>query len=191
MGAFDALINAPRQQKLIFGAMLLVAGAALAYFFLISGARAERDTLLEENEVRRAEVLKAKADEANLRPFRAQAEALRKKLGTARSGCPRARDPGVYRGVRPRLSIGPQRFLFQPKPARNRRAVSADRGHGQCTYHQLKPSCARGQMPRIVSLGEFRHIGIDRPTGAPRRVDAGDLYVQAGRRAPPAGPGAL
>jgi len=43
---------------------VLVVVGALGYFFLISGARAERDTLFQENEVRRAEVLKAKADEA-------------------------------------------------------------------------------------------------------------------------------
>jgi hypothetical protein len=46
VGALDPLINAPRPQKLIFGTMLLVILGALAYFFLISGARAERDTLL-------------------------------------------------------------------------------------------------------------------------------------------------
>jgi len=83
LGALDALINAPRPQKLIFGAMVLVIVGALGYFLLISGARAERDTLLEENEVRRAEVLKAKADEANLRPFRSKAEAQRKEIEQA------------------------------------------------------------------------------------------------------------
>ena len=73
MGALDPLVNAPRPQKLIFGAMVLVIVGALGYFFLISGARADRDTLLEENEVRRAEVLKARADESRLRQFRAMA----------------------------------------------------------------------------------------------------------------------
>jgi len=100
VGALDPLINAPRPQKLIFGTMLLVILGALAYFFLISGARAERDTLLEENEVRRAEVIKAKADEANLRPFRAQAEVLRRKLDTAKERLPSEREiPQVYRQV--------------------------------------------------------------------------------------------
>ena len=94
MGALDSLINAPRQQKLIFGAMMLVIVGVLGYFFLISGARAERDTLLEENEVRRTEVRKAKADEANLRPFRLQAELLRKKLDVAKERLPSERWSG-------------------------------------------------------------------------------------------------
>ena len=76
MGVLDPIVNAPRSQKLILGAMALVIVGALGYFFLIPGARAERDSLFAENEVRRAEVVKARADEANLRPFRALAEAV-------------------------------------------------------------------------------------------------------------------
>src|SRR3972149_10463750 len=83
---------------MIFGAMVLVIAGALCYFFLISGPGAERDALLEENEVRRAEVIKAKADEATLRPFRAQAEALRKRLDLAKERLPSEREiPQVYR----------------------------------------------------------------------------------------------
>jgi len=117
VGALDPLINAPRPQKLIFGTMLLVILGALAYFFLISGARAERDTLLEENEVRRAEVIKAKADEANLRPFRTQAEVLRRKLDTAKERLPSEREiPQVYRQVSDlALQSGLSVALFQPK----------------------------------------------------------------------------
>jgi hypothetical protein len=39
VGAFDPIINAPPQHKLIFGTMVLVIVGALGYFFLISGAR--------------------------------------------------------------------------------------------------------------------------------------------------------
>ena len=197
MGAFDALINAPRQQKLIFGAMLLVAGAALAYFFLIAGARAERDTLLEENEVRRAEVLKAKADEANLRPFRAQAEALRKKLATAKERLPSEREiPQVYRQVSDLASqSGLSVSLFQPKPAEERDVLSEVpiAVTAECTYHQLGAFLARvGKMPRIVSLGEFRLIGIDRPTGTLRAELTLATYTfrPEGAPPPPAKPGA-
>ena len=56
-------------------------------------------------------------------------------------------------------------------------------------------------MPRIVNLGDFRLLGIDRPTGTIRaELDAGDLHLPAGgsaaarqaRRAgaPPAAAGA-
>ena len=173
MGALDPLINAPRPQKLIFGTMLLVILGALAYFFLISGARAERDTLLEENEVRRAEVIKAKADEANLRPFRAQADVLRRKLDTAKERLPSEREiPQVYRQVSDLATqSGLGVSLFQPKPAEERDVLSEVpiAVTAECTYHQLGAFLERvGKMPRIVSLGEFRLIGIDRPTGTVR-----------------------
>src|SRR3970282_2588406 len=97
---------------MIFGAMVLVIVGALGYFFLSSGSRAERDALLEENDVRRAEVLKAKADEANLRPFRALAEALRKRLDTAKERLPSERQipQGYRRGSDPATEGGPRRF---------------------------------------------------------------------------------
>src|SRR3990172_12734375 len=104
---------------MIFGAMVLVIAGALGYFFLISGSRAERDALLEENDVRRAEVIKAKADEANLRQFRALAETRRKLLDTAKERLPSEREiPQVYRQVSDLATqSGLGVSLFQPKPA--------------------------------------------------------------------------
>jgi len=196
VGALDSIVNAPRPQKLIFGAMVLVIVGALGYFFLISGARAERDTLFEENNVRRAEVLKAKADEANLRPFRALAEALRKRLDTAKERLPSEREiPQVYRQVSDlaaRSGLGVS--LFQPKPTEDREvllevpiAVTAE-----CTFHQLGAFLERvGKMPRIVSLGEFRLTGIDRPTGTLRAEMTLATYTFRPEGAPPpAKPGA-
>ncbi len=197
MGALDPLINAPRPQKLIFGTMLLVILGALAYFFLISGARAERDTLLEENEVRRAEVIKAKADEANLRPFRAQADVLRRKLDTAKERLPSEREiPQVYRQVSDLATqSGLGVSLFQPKPAEERDVLSEVpiAVTAECTYHQLGAFLERvGKMPRIVSLGEFRLIGIDRPTGTLRAEMTLATYTfrAEGAPPPPAKPGA-
>ena len=191
MGALDPLINAPRPQKLIFGAMLLVIVGALGYFFLISGSRAERDTLLEENEVRRAEVLKAKADEANLRPFRAKAEALRKELDLAKERLPSEREiPQVYRQVSDLATqSGLGVSLFQPKPAEDRDVLSEVpiAVTAECTYHQLGAFLERvGKMPRIVSLGEFRLIGIDRPTGTVRAEMTLATYTFKAEGAPPA-----
>src|SRR2546430_15144005 len=99
--------------------MMLVIVGVLGYFFLISGARAERDTLLEENEVRRTEVRKAKADEANLRPFRVQAELLRKKLDVAKERLPSEREiPQVYRQAsHPTPQPGPPPSPLPPTPA--------------------------------------------------------------------------
>ncbi len=191
MGALDSIVNAPRPQKLIFGTMVIVILGALGYFVLISGSRAERDALLQESDVRRAEVLKARADEANLRPFRAQAEALRKRLETAKERLPSEREiPQVYRQVSDlaaRSGLGVS--LFQPKPAEDRDvlmevpiAVTAE-----STYHQLGAFLERvGKMPRIVSLGDFRLIGIDRPTGTLRAEMTLATYTFRPEGAPPA-----
>ncbi len=191
MGAFDPIVNAPRPQKLIFGAMVLVILGGLGYFLLISGSRAERDTLLQENDVRRAEVLKARADEANLRPFRAQVEALRKRLETAKERLPSEREiPQVYRQVSDlaaRSGLGVS--LFQPKPAEDRDVLSEVPivVTAECTYHQLGAFLERvGKMPRIVSLGDFRLIGIDRPTGTLRAEMTLATYTFRPEGAPPA-----
>jgi type IV pilus assembly protein PilO len=197
VGALDPIVNASRPQKLVFGAMVLVIVGALGYFFLISGARAERDTLREENEVRRAEVLKAKADEANLRPFRALAEALRKRLDTAKERLPSEREiPQVYRQVSDLATqSGLGVSLFQPKAAEDRDVLSEVpiSVTAECTYHQLGAFLERvGKMPRIVSLGDFRVIGIDRPTGTLRAEMTLATYTfrPEGAPPPPAKPGA-
>ena len=197
MGALDPIVNAPRPQKVIFGAMVLVIVGALGYFFVISGSRAERDTLLQENEVRRAEALKAKADEANLRPFRALAEALRKRLDTAKERLPSEREiPQVYRRVSDLATqSGLGVSLFQPKPAEDRDVLSEVPilVTAECTYHQLGAFLERvGKMPRIVSLGDFRLIGIDRPTGTLRAEMTLATYTfrPEGAPPPPVKPGA-
>ncbi len=197
MGALDPLINAPRQQKVIFGVMLLVIVGALGYFFLISGSRADRDTLLEENEVRRAEVLKAKADEANLRQYRAKAEAQRKQLEQAKERLPSEREiPQVYRQVSDLATqSGLGVSLFQPKAPEDRDVLSEVpiAVTAECTYHQLGAFLERvGKMPRIVSLGEFRLIGIDKPTGTVRAemTLATYMFKAEGAPPPPVKPGA-
>jgi len=63
----------------------------------------------------------------------------------------------------------------------------------ECTYHQLGAFLERvGKMPRIVSLGEFRLIGIDRPTGTLRAEMTLATYTfrAEGAPPPPAKPGA-
>jgi len=190
VAVLDPIVNAPPQHKLIFGSVVLVIVGALGYFLLISSARADRDTLSQENEVRRAEVLKAKADEANLRPFRAMAEALRKRLDAAKERLPQEREiPGVYRQVSDlAIQSGLGVALFQPKPAEDRDVLTevpiAVTAEG--TYHQMGAFLQRvGQMPRIVSLGEFRMLGIDRPPGTVRAELTLATYTFRPEGAPP------
>jgi type IV pilus assembly protein PilO len=193
----DPIVNAPPQHKLIFGTMALVIVGGLGYYLLISGARADRDVLFQENEVRRAEVLKAKADEANLRPFRAMAEALRIRLDAAKERLPQEREiPQVYRQVSDLASqSGLGVSLFQPKKPEARDVLTevpiAVTAEG--TYHQMGAFLQRvGQMPRIVSLGEFRMLGIDRAPGTVRAelTLATYMFMPEGAPPPPAKPGA-
>jgi type IV pilus assembly protein PilO len=196
VGTFDPIVNAPPHQKLILGTLVLAIVGALGYFLLISGARTERDALFQENEVRRAEVLKAKADEANLRPFRAMAEALRKRLDTAKERLPQEREiPQVYRQVSElALRSGLGVSLFQPKPPEDREVLTevpiAVTAEG--TYHQMGNFFQHvSEMPRIVSLGEFRMIGIDRGPGTLRAEMTLATYTfrPEGAPPPPAKPG--
>ena len=197
MAILDPIVNAPPQHKLIFGTMALVIVGGLGYYLLISGARADRDVLFQENEVRRAEVLKAKADEANLRPFRAMAEALRIRLDAAKERLPQEREiPQVYRQVSDLASqSGLGVSLFQPKKPEARDVLTevpiAVTAEG--TYHQMGAFLQRvGQMPRIVSLGEFRMLGIDRAPGTVRAelTLATYMFMPEGAPPPPAKPGA-
>jgi type IV pilus assembly protein PilO len=141
-------------------------------------------------------VLKAKADEANLRPFRALAEALRKRLEEAKERLPSEREiPQVYRQVSDlAMQSGLGVSLFQPKAAEDRDVLSGVpiAVTAECTYHQLGAFLERvGKMPRIVSLGEFRLIGIDRPTGTLRAEMTLATYTFRPEGAPPpAKPGA-
>ena len=173
MGALDPIVNAPPPQKVLLGTLVLVIVGALGYFLLISSARVERDTLFQENEVHRAAVLKAKADEANLRPFRAQAEALRRRLEVAKERLPQEREiPQVYRQVNDlALRAGLGVALFQPKPPEDRDVLTevpiAVTAEG--TYHQMGTFFQHvSEMPRIVSLGDFRMLGVDRGPGTVR-----------------------
>jgi type IV pilus assembly protein PilO len=190
MGALDSIVNAPRQQKVIFGVMLLVIVGALSYFLLISPAATDRDGLRQQNEVLRAEVLKARADEAGLRPFRAQAEALRKRLETAKERLPSEREiPRLYRQVSDLASqAGLGVALFQPKNPEDRDvltevpiAVTVE-----CSYNQLGAFFEKlGRLPRIVSLNEFKFTGIERPTGTVRAEMTLATYVFRPEGAPP------
>jgi len=88
MAIMDPILALPKPQKIAIGVVGLVALAALAYFFLFQPKWDERDALWNRNEGLRAKVVQARADEANLRPFRVQAAALRKRLEAAQERLP-------------------------------------------------------------------------------------------------------
>ena len=173
MALLDPITNAPRSQKIVAGIVGLVIVAGLGYFSLVSPKIDERSTLRQRNDGLQAEVRKATADEANLRPFRQQAEALRKRLQAAKERLPSEKEmPGLYRQLSDLASqSGLQLAAFSPKPPADREDVAAVpiAMTAEGNYHQLGSFFARvSRLPRIVDLGDFRLVGIERPTGSVR-----------------------
>ena len=172
MALNDAFANAPRPQKIAAGILGLVILAALGYF-VVSPKSAERDALRQKNDALQAEVTKARVEEAGLRTFRAQADALRRRLEVAKGRLPSEREiPGLYRQVTDlALQAGLAVALFAPKPAEDKDNVAEIpiSVTAEGTYHQLGSFFSRiGRIPRIVNLGDFRLAGIERPTGTMR-----------------------
>ncbi len=196
MGFFDPLFNLPKPQKIAIGAIGLLVVAAVAYFFVLSPKTLERDGLVQQNEALRAEVIKARADEANLRDFRIQVAALRKRLDAAKDRMPSEKEiPRLYRTLTDLANqSGMSVALFQPKPiveasgyAEVPISVTAETG-----FHQLGTFLDRvGKLGRLVSLNDFRLSGISQPTGSVRaELNMATYMFRGDAPVPPARPGA-
>ena len=161
---------------------------ALAFFLLIQPLWDERDALWNRNEGLRAKVIQARADEANLRPFRVQAAALRKRLEAAQERLPLEREvPRLYRQVSDlAIQSGLGLALFQPRAPEEKAiltelpiAVVSESG-----YHQLGVFFDKiGRLPRIVNLGrlpDVRHRALDGDGAG--RADPQHLRIPAGGR---------
>jgi len=196
MALFDPVANLPRPQKIIAGVVLLLIVGGLGWVLLISPKTAERATLRQQNEALQREVVKARADEANLRPFRALAEALRVRLQAAKERLPSEKEmPRLYRQLTDlAFQSGLQVALFAPKAPQDHDdlaevpiAITCEGG-----YHQLGTFFSRvSRLPRIVDLNDFRLVGIDRPTGTVRaELTMGTFLFRAEGTPPAAKPGA-
>lgn len=190
MAIYDPLLNLPKPQKIAIGVIGLVAVGALAFFLLIQPTWDERDALWNRNETLRAKVVQARADEANLRPFRVQAAALRKRLEAAQERLPLEREvPRLYRHVSDlAIQSGLGLALFQPRASEEKAvltelpiAIISESG-----FHQLGVFFDKvGRLPRIVNLGDFRMSGIERSTGTVRAELTLTTYVFRPEGAPP------
>src|SRR5262245_23704268 len=196
MAPLDPIVNAPRPHKIFAGVLGLAIVGALGYFLLISPKLTERAGLRQQSDALRGEVIKAQTDEANLRPFRMQAEALRRRLQAAKERLPSEKEmPRLYRQITDlAFQSGLHVALFAPKPPEERDDVAevpiAMTGEGG--YHQLGAFFSRvSRLERIVDLGDFRLIGIERPTGSLRaELTLQTFMFRAEGAPPPAKPGA-
>ena len=173
MPFLDAVTDVPRPQKVAAGIVGLLIVAGLGYFLLISPKITQRSQLRPQYEKLQADVRQARADEANLRPFRLQAEALRKRLQAAKERLPSEKEmPRLYRQLTDIASqSGLQLAVFAPKPPVDQEDVAEVPITMTCegNYHQLGGFFSRmSRLPRIVDLTGFRLVGIERPTGTVR-----------------------
>ena len=201
MAVFDPIVTAPRPQKILAGVVGLLLLAGLIYFLLISPKIGERAGLRQQRDQLRAEMQKAQADEANLRPFRQQAQALRQRLAAAKERLPSEKEiPRLYRQITDlAFQSGLQVALFAPKQPEDRDDVAEVPVAMTCEggYHQLGAFFSRiSRLPRIVDLGDFKLLGIQRSTGSVHaeltlgtfifRPEGAPLPAKAGAGAPSA-----
>ena len=147
--------------------------------------------------VRKTTIARLASVEDQFREIEQLSKQLRKRLDAAKERLPQEREiPQVYRQVSDLATqSGLAVALFQPKPPEDRDVLTevpiAVTAEG--TYHQMGAFLQRmGQMPRIVSLGDFRMLGIDRGPGTVRAelTLATFVFRPEGAPPPPAKPGA-
>ena len=190
MALLDPLVNAPTNQKIGFGVMLLAIVGAVGYFLVISPKSLEWDEMRTKSEDIRAKVLKAQSDEARLRPFRLQVAELRKRLEAAKERLPSEKEiPTLYRQLSDlAFESGLGLAIFTPKAPEEREVVAEVpvQVTAEGCYHQIGQFFDRvGHMPRIVALGDFKFTGIDRPTGSLRAEMTMSTYLFRPEGAPP------
>jgi type IV pilus assembly protein PilO len=193
MALTDTFTNAPRPQKIAAGIVAVVVLAGIGYF-AVSPKLAEREALRQRHAALQTDLIKARADEANLRPFRREAEAMRKRLELAKARLPAEREiPALYRQLSDlAFQSGLAVTLFAPKAPEDRDMVAEIpiTVTAEGTYHQLGGFFSRmARIARIVNLGDFKVAGIDRPTGTLRAdLTLATYLLRADAAAPPAPP---
>jgi type IV pilus assembly protein PilO len=190
MAFLDAPAGVSRAQKVVAGVLGLLVVAGLGYVLLLSPKTEERSRLRQQNETLQIEVRRATADEANLRPFRLQAEALRRRLQTAKERLPSEKEmPRLYRQLTDIASqSGLQLAVFAPKAPVDREDVAEVPIAMTCegSYHQLGTFLSRmSRLPRIVDLSDFRLVGVERPTGTMRAELTLGTFIFRPEGAPP------
>lgn len=183
MPAFLAPIaNAPRPQKIIFGAIGLVAIGAAAYFLLLAPLDERVQTLAREHERVQKELVQARAIAADVARFRREIAALEQALGTLTARLPNEREtPPLYRAVsEAAYQSGLAVALFQPRDAqiRDYYAEIPITVTAEGNYHQFGSFFERvSRLPRVVNVGDLRMTGLskdskdakDKPSTGPVR----------------------
>ncbi|MBI4609145.1 MAG: type 4a pilus biogenesis protein PilO [Candidatus Rokubacteria bacterium] len=168
--AFEFITEAPGWQKAVLGILPLAFIGGGGYYFVVSPKLAEVQQLSGEKDALQKKVIQGRTDRKNLAGFEAKAKELEQRVTAARERLPAEKEiPKLYRQISDLATQqGLTVSLFQPKAPQDKDyyaevpiQLNADAG-----YHQLGEFFEKlAKLPRIVTLGDFRLVAIERPTG--------------------------
>src|SRR5213594_4348932 len=189
---FDPIVNAPRSQKLVAGALGAFVILAAAYFFLLAPAQAEVAQLRAQLSSLQSEITRNRAIVADLLKYRREVAELEARLNALKDRLPGEKEiPTLYRSVSDAATAsGLAVSLFQPRApvvkdyySEITIAVSAEAG-----YHQLGEFFERvAKLARVVNVAEIKLGGLNRPR-TPIRAElvlATYMYRPVGSAPPP------
>jgi type IV pilus assembly protein PilO len=164
---FDPIVNLPRAQKLLVGAVGIVAIVVAAWMLLLSPVR-ERITKLEGDlQGLEREIAQNQAILAQLELARRQAEDIEQRLALLTQKLPTAKEmPPLYRSVSDAaFQAGLQVSLFQPREPRIHDFYSEIpiTVNAQGRYHDLAHFLDRlNDLPRLVAVGDWKLSGVEK-----------------------------
>lgn len=189
--AFDPIVNAPRWQKVVLGAMLLVMILAGGYFLVLSPVQTRLAALRAQRASLQTELVTARAQMAQLARIRREAAELEKRLETLKAQLPTEKEmPPLFRSLTDHaFQAGLAVSLFQPREGKIRDfyvefpiTVSAE-----ASFHELGEFFARvATLARVVTVAEVKLTALAQ-TRHPIRADLTlATYTYRPEGAPPA-----
>jgi type IV pilus assembly protein PilO len=175
MPAFLAPItNAPRSQKIVFGAIGLAGIVAAAWFLLLSPLSVRVQGLTAQHDTLQQELVQARAIAADVARFQREIATLQKTLTALTERLPNEREtPPLYRSVSDAAyQAGLAVSLFQPREAMVRDYYSeipiAFTAEGN--YHQFGSFFERmARLPRVANVGDLKITGLVRDPKDPAK----------------------
>lgn len=188
---FDPIVNAPRSQKLVAGALGAIVIIAAAYFLLLAPAQTEVAQLRAQLSSLQTEITRNRAIVADLMKYRREVAELEARLNALKDRLPGEKEiPTLYRTVSDAATAsGLGVALFQPRPPVVRDyyseipiALNAEAG-----YHQFGEFFERvAKMARVVNITEIKLNGLNRPRLPVRAELVIATYMYRPIGAPPA-----
>jgi type IV pilus assembly protein PilO len=188
---FDPIVNAPRSQKLVVGALGVLAIVGAAYFLLLAPAHAEVAQLRAQLASLQSEIARSRAIVADLLKYRREAAELEARLNALKERLPGEKEiPTLYRTVSDAATAsGLGVSLFQPRPpvVRDYYSEIPISLNAEAGYHQVGEFFERvAKLARVVNITEIKFNGLNRPRVPVRAELVLATYMYRPIGAPPA-----